>query len=145
MAPSRDWYIAYNVIFNWFTAQYGVEGFDEYILEITKRCYPELIQKIKETGLEGIRDYYVDVFNTDGTTYSMKEDEESLTFEIEDCIDYQIMSESDMSCARPCLHYCRHHEIMNTYFAQLCNCEFSMAYCNGKGQCRWIFKRGSEA
>jgi hypothetical protein len=141
MAPSRDWYVTYNVIFNWISAQYGVEGLDEYLLQITKRCFPELIQKIGETGLKGIRDYYVDVFNIDGTRFSMKEDEESLSFEIEDCVDYVVMAESDMTCARPCPYYCRHHEIMNSYFAELCECEFSMTHCNGRGQCGWVFRR----
>ena len=138
MAASREWYVAYNVIFNWFAAQYGLEGFDEYIYEITMRCFHEVLEDITSRGLDAVRDYYIDVFENDGTKYSVDESEVELSFVISQCIEYVVMKGSSYSCAKPCPHYCRHHRIMNEIFAKQCGASFSMT-SDDNGRCEWHF------
>lgn len=141
MSAIQEWYGAYNVIFNWFKENYGKDDLVEYWKFIANSCYGETIEKFRNEGLEGIEEYFSEIFDKDGGTYKTKLEENKLVFEVLKCPAYNFMKNSDNPHFEPIAEYCEHHQVINSILAEKSGFKFEIAECNNDGYCKWVFKQ----
>lgn len=94
MAPIKEWFGLYNVVYNWIEKNYGYNALEEYWMFMTENCFEDVAETFKDGGLSAIKDYYEYTFNLDnGECRSCLEDEK-LTIEVIKCPDYEFMKSS---------------------------------------------------
>lgn len=140
MSAIKEWYGAYNVIFNWFKENYGKKALEEYWKFIANSCYDETIEKFKNEGLDGIKEYFEDIFDKDGGKYNSNLKDNKLVFEVVDCPAYSFMKNSDNPYFEPIEEYCEHHQVINSILAKKSGHKFEMVECDNNGHCKWVFK-----
>ena len=91
MAPIKEWFGAYNVIYNWFERNYGYSALEEYWKYIAQNCFEEVVEKFKNGGLNAIKDYYEHTFGLDEGECGTCLENGSLTIEVVKCPDYEFM------------------------------------------------------
>ncbi len=141
MAPIKEWFGAYNVIFRWFEKNYDKEALTEYWKFLAENCFQETVERFKKGGLDEIDNYFRETFEIDGGEYVSSFSENILLCEIKKCPDHDFMKSSDNPCFKPIEDYCGHHDIINSVIAQRAGFTFRMLECSGKGQCRWMFQK----
>lgn len=141
MAPIKEWFGAYNIIFNWFERKYGYDALEKYWCFIVKSCYNEVVEQFKSEGLEGIKRYFDQVFSTNGGECKSKMEDGRLVFEVKKCHDYEAMKMSYNPNFIPIYHYCRHHKAMNNLMAEKSGHAFRMMECDNNGTCKWAFEK----
>jgi len=141
MAPIKEWFGAYNIIYNWFEEKYGYSALEEYWRFIADNCFGDIVKKFSEEGLKGIKEYYEHTFDLDQGEYVSRLNEDSLTIRVEKCPDYDFMKSSDNPFFKPIKNYCKHHEIINSVIAQRSGYTFCMEECDSNGKCKWTFKK----
>lgn len=137
MAPIKEWFGLYNVIFNWFEEKYGGKALEEYWRHIASSCYGEVEEDFREKGLKQIRDYFNAVFERDSGEYLSELKEDRLIYRVVKCPDYDFMNSSENPYFHPIKDYCRHHEVINSVLAEKAGYSFRMTGCSGQGQCTW--------
>lgn len=139
MAPIKEWFGCYNIIFSWFEEKYGYKALEEYWQFIAASCFDETIEYFRKEGLKGINDYFESIFSADGGEVRSNLANGKLVFEIEKCPDYDFLQSSDNPHFKPIKHYCRHHEIINSILAKQSGHRFCMTECSNNGRCKWEF------
>jgi hypothetical protein len=142
MAPIKEWFGGYNVIFNWFELNYGYSALEEYWKYIAQNCFEEVIEKFKNGGLTAIKDYYEYTFGLDEGECKTSLENGKLTIEVVKCPDYEFMKSSSNPNFIPIKNYCKHHEIINGVLAKESGHLFCMEECDSNGRCKWAFKKG---
>ena len=142
MAPIKEWFGLYNVIFGWFESKYGSKALEEYYRYLAENCFDDVIEKFRIHGLQGIKDYYEHTFDIDQGEYDSEMLEDEFLFTVKKCPDYQFMLSSENQYFKPMKNYCKHHEIINSVICENSGHCFRMLECDGKGECRWSFRRG---
>ncbi len=118
MAPIKEWYGAYNVIFNWFEKNFGKEGLVKYWQHIGRTCCAEVIETFKGEGLAGVKKYFEGEFSKEGAEITASLEGEKLFIDIKKCPAYEFMNESDNPYFTPRRDYCGHDEAVNTILAR---------------------------
>lgn len=140
MAPIKEWYGAYNVIFNWFEKNFGNEGLLKYWEYIGGSCYGEAIELFRREGLRGVKKYFEEEFLKEETAVCARLEENSLLIEIRECPAYRFMNESKNPYFVPREDYCRHDEVINGILSEKSGLKFTMLECDKRGGCRWLFE-----
>ena len=143
MAPIREWFGVYNIIYRWFEQRYGKKALEEYWKYIAQNCFSEILNRFS-TGIVGVRDYLSETFDKDGGEYLSTIKGDSLIFEVTKCPDYDFMNSVFNINFKPIEDYCKHHEIFNSALAEKAGYSFCMAECNHKGQCKWVFEKTNQ-
>ncbi|HOJ11703.1 MAG TPA: hypothetical protein PK733_14060 [Clostridiales bacterium] len=141
MAPIKEWFGLYNVIYNWFEKNYGYEALEEYWMFIAENCFEDVVEKFKDEGLDGIRGYYEHIFNLDEGECKTYLENGKLTIEVNKCPDYEFMKSSPNPHFVPIKSYCKHHEVMNNILADKSGHTFCMCQCDNNGHCKWMFTK----
>jgi len=141
MAAIKEWFGGFNVIFNWIEKQFGPAALEAYWRHIAATCYTEVIAKFKSEGLDGVRDYFEDIFKKDGGLIETTRQPGCLTIKVIKCPAFMFMNTSDNPCFVPIKNYCRHDEIINARLAQQSGLNFRMTACTHHGQCTWEFAK----
>jgi|LSQX01.1.fsa_nt_gb hypothetical protein len=141
MAPIKEWFGLYNVIYNWLEKNYGYNALEEYWEFMTENCFKGVAEKFKDDGLCAIKDYYEHTFSLDDGACSSCLEDEKLTIEVTKCPDYEFMKSSPNPHFVPIKSYCKHHEVMNRILAEKSGHTFCMRECDNKGHCIWIFTK----
>lgn len=144
MAPIKEWFGGYNVIFNWIEEKYGYDALEQYWRFIAESCFGDIKGISDGNELTGLKDYYECTFAKDDGEYVSEIIDGKLTFEIKKCPDYQFMLSSSNPYFKPIKNYCRHHEVINSVIAEKAGCSFCMTECNNNGACKWIFEKKFE-
>jgi len=141
MAAIKEWFGAFNVIFNWFEKQFGREALEAYWRHIADTCYDDVVKKFQGEGLAGVRDYFEDIFRKDGGKLETSLQDKRLTIRIIQCPAFMFMNDSDNPHFVPIKDYCRHDAIVNERLAQKSGLAFRMTACTHHGQCEWEFTK----
>lgn len=139
MAAIKEWFGAYNVIFNWFKQNYGNNAFDEYCRHIGSTCYEYVIKRFKREKLEGIKRYYQELFNKDEGKIECYMEDKKLTINIIECPAYAFLKSSSNPYFAPTDSLCKFDLIINKIIAEKSGFDFSMDECNKDGKCKWVF------
>ena len=91
MAPIKEWYGLYNVIFNWCEKNFGKEGLVKYWQHIGRTCYAEVIETFRREGLDGVKEYSEGEFTKEGVEITSSLEEEKLFIDIKNCPAYAFM------------------------------------------------------
>ncbi len=140
MAPIKEWFGVYNVIFNWFENRHGYNALESYWRFLVDSCFENVIMKIKVEGLKGIEEYFENTFRIDEGEFRSQLEEDKLIFEVLKCPDYKFMKSSTNPNFVPNVHYCKHHEVMNHLLAEKSGYRFYMQECSMDGTCKWVFE-----
>lgn len=141
MAPIREWFGTYNIMYKWFEQKHGVKALEEYWRFIAETCFNEVVDQFNRCGIEGISDYLSETFDKDGGQYISTIEKDSLIFEVTKCPDYDFMKSATNSKFKPIDDYCKHHEVINSVLAAKAGYSFCMTECNHNGQCKWVFEK----
>jgi len=141
MAPIKEWFGLYNVMYNWFEKKYGYKALNEYWSYITESCFDKVVEDFKKGGLESIKDYYEHTFRLDNGKCKAYLENEKLTIEVTKCPDYEFMKSSSNAHFVPIENYCKHHEVMNNILAEKSGHSFCMCECDNDGYCKWSFSK----
>ena len=144
MAAIKEWFGAYNVIFNWIDKKYGYNALEDYWKHLAETCFNDVIEKFKIEGIECMEQYFKHAFDMDDGQYLTKLEGNKLIFEVVKCPDYEFMESSKNKYFKPVNKYCKHHEIINSIIAYKSGYEFQMTECDNNGKCKWTFKRRNE-
>ena len=145
MAPIKEWFGLYNVIFSWFEEKYGYQAMAEYWKYIGDNCFDDVVEKIKAGGLKGIQEYFEHTFDLDQGEYVSELQDDRLIFSVEKCPDYEFMKSSENPYFKPIGDYCKHHEVINSIISEKSGYSFCMEECDGAGKCKWVFKKSDKA
>lgn len=140
MAPIKEWFGIYSIIFDWFEERYGYDALVEYWKFIADSCFPETVKAFKDKGLEGIREYVEETFQKDGGRFLSKPGEGYFEFEVTECPDYAFFHSSGNRAFAPHEYYCKHHEVINSVLSEKSGFSFHMTECDNNGRCKWVFK-----
>lgn len=94
MAAIKEWFGGFNVIFNWIEKQFGHAALEAYWRHIAATCYTDVIAQFKRAGLEGVQDYFEDIFKKDGGLIETTRQPRSLTIKIVQCPAFMFMRNS---------------------------------------------------
>ncbi len=144
MAPIKEWFGVYNVIYKWFEKNYGCEALEEYWRYIANTCFNNVIDKFKNEGLPGIKDYYEKTFKQDDGECITNLSNGKLTIEVVKCPDYDFLKSSPNPNFVPIANYCKHHDVINQILAEKSGCTFRMEECDNNGKCKWVFEKKKE-
>ncbi|NJD02893.1 MAG: hypothetical protein FIA99_09955 [Ruminiclostridium sp.] len=141
MAPIKEWFGVYNIIFNWFEEKYGSQALEEYWRHIAENCYQDVIELFKRNGLEGIKQYMEETISLDDGEYVSSLEDSKVTFKVKKCPDYRFLSSSSNPFFKPVKSYCKHHAVINSFIAEKSGFDFHMEECDDSGGCKWVFKK----
>lgn len=141
MAPIKEWFGVYNVIYNWFEKKYGYSELENYWKYIADACYGENVEIFRKKGLKGIKEYFESVFMLDdGEIKCCLEDGRRMELQIVKCPDHEFFKSSENKYFKPIKSYCMHHAVINARLAEKSGYKFRMPECDCKGKCKWVFE-----
>lgn len=141
MAPIREWYGGYTILYNWFEDRYGYEELQKYWKYIADEIYTELGEKFKEGGLLYIRDYFRDIIEEDEGSVEFKLSDDSLIVDIIECPDnkWQKFYDAGYSIGRE--NYYRSYEVIYSETAKKAGFEFKVLRYDPTGKLKFEFSK----
>jgi len=88
MAAIREWYGGYNIIYNWFKRNYGVEELQNYWHYLADEVYKPMLTDRFKKGTQDIADYFHEIIEADEGKVETEVTDNEVTIDIKECPDY---------------------------------------------------------
>lgn len=81
----RDFHISMNMLMEYIRDQYGSAALTEYLVQFSKEFNSLRIEQLKEGSLEGLREYFIDVYDKEEWPVSIELENDVLTITQKAC------------------------------------------------------------
>lgn len=141
MAPIREWYGGYSIIYRWFEDKFGYEELENYWHYVAKEVYTELAEKFKNGGTSCIADYFKEIIEEDEGTAEITVSDDSVTVDIKECPDYIWQTYYDQGFSMPRDNYYKSYEIIYGDVAKMSGYDFEMLRFDTTGKLKFRFTK----
>lgn len=141
MAPIREWYGGYSIIYRWFEDRFGYEELENYWHYVAKEVYAELAEKFKSGGVNYIAEYFREIIEEDEGKAEITVEGGSVTIDIQECPDYIWQTYYDQGFSMPRDNYYKSYEIIYGDVAKMSGYDFEMLRFDTTGKLKFRFTK----
>ncbi|HHV81700.1 MAG: hypothetical protein KBI34_06735 [Dictyoglomi bacterium] len=134
----KDFHGAISCAFQFLDERYGIDVLDEFLEQVGKNCYRELIFKINQDGLLAIEEYWNRIFTLEDGEFKIDRDEDSITLELKRCPAISHLLEVGYPVYRD---FCRQTRMINSIIAKETGLEYTVESQQNKACCIQKFWR----
>lgn len=138
---NHDWDFLWSITFQFLYENFGEKGLLKYYKHLAGSSYYEkVIINIKEKGLKGVKKYWEESSNGEGTKYMDDLTDNKYILKVNSCSAYKYFQEENLDTFNKYCDYCK---VINEEIARKSNIKYRLLNCDHKGSCGHIFFKKS--
>ena len=132
-----DWDCLWNLTFQYFYENFGEEALIKYYRHLANSdYYKKILDKIKQRGLEGVKEYWLKCSEGEGIDYSYNLENNRYVIRVNSCSAFKHFKENNI---KPFERYCDYCEIVNQKISKNFSVKYKLVSCNNRGSCEYLF------
>jgi hypothetical protein len=139
MAPIREWYGLYSIMYNWIEDKYGYNDLVDYWKYIAGEIYTDVAENFKQGGFPYICDYFKKIIEIDEGVVEFELADNHITIDIKESPDYKWQKFFDAGFSMPRDHYFRVYEVIYGEVAKKAGLKFEMLRYDPTGKLKFAF------
>ena len=130
MITCQDFVLNYNELFKFLEEQHGVAEVEKLWAFIADNYFEGLKERIREKGLKGVSEYWMETFSEEGDLFRILSGENSVQVIVDDCSSVRKLRNTPHVQGYP--DYCRHCEVMYGRFFSSLGYDFKIEFVDKK-------------
>ena len=134
----KDFHGALSFGIQFLDDQYGMAGLEEFFARAAKAVYAQLIENLRERGLEALKEHWDTVFTLEAGGFETWYEGDTLVLDVRACPAIHHMRARNYRIAD---HFCEHTRIVNEAVCAAAGYACSVEYDQDAGRCVQRFWR----
>jgi len=134
----KDFHGALSFGIQFLDDQYGMAGLEEFFARAAKAVYAQLIENLRERGLEALKEHWDTVFGLEDGDFETRYEDGVLVLDVRTCPAVHHMRANNYRVAD---HFCEHTRIVNEAICAGAGYACSVEYDQEAGRCVQRFWR----